>query len=360
MTPFSFSPKGARRRGGFTLIELLVVIAIIAILIGLLLPAVQKIREAARRMQCSNNLKQFGLALHNYHDVNNRFPPGGLFGDGPFPGNGDWGSDQGSWLVYTLPFIEQDNLYKAISPVMDGSVHNSVGYNWTGTGNTTPPHGIINVPTNQRVVKIFRCPSDDWDKNASVCNYVGSLGPQCATCVGMSNCNYTPNQIWCAGDNGAPGSPATQYGYTDANGMNPDHGNHYDARYIRGMFNRWGAPIDMASVTDGLSNTILVGESLPKMHDHLAQNAWWYFNGGNSHCSTIVPINQRSDGTNPNDPIKGSPQNWNMSWGFKSNHSGGANFLLGDGHVQFIRQSIDMRTYQLLGCRNDGQATNIP
>lgn len=122
------------------------------------------------------------------------------------------------------------------------------------------------------------------------------------------------------------------------------------------MFNRWGAPITMAMVTDGLSNTILVGESLPKHHDHLQGNDWWYFNGGASHCSTIVPINQPSDGANCCDGKRYCPSNWSTSWGFKSNHSGGANFLFGDGSVHFLKQSIDMRTYQLLGCRDDGQA----
>ena len=102
------------QRIGFTLIELLVVIAIIAILIALLLPAVQQAREAARRTQCKNNLKQIGLAMHNYHDVNGLFPWGGRVGYTTNPG--DWGSTQGTWIVYALPYLEQDGLYKMINP----------------------------------------------------------------------------------------------------------------------------------------------------------------------------------------------------------------------------------------------------
>jgi prepilin-type processing-associated H-X9-DG protein len=108
-------------------------------------------------------------------------------------------------------------------------------------------------------------------------------------------------------------------------------------------------------VTDGLANTIMIGESLPSQHDHLAQNAWWSYNGGQSHCSTIVPINYRSDGTNWCSPANIFKGNWNVSWGFKSNHTNGVNFVFGDGSVHFINQGINMKTYQLLGCRNDGQ-----
>ena len=117
----------------------------------------------------------------------------------------------------------------------------------------------------------------------------------------------------------------------------------------------------MASVGDGLSNTLLIGEMLPEWHDHFWDGSWTHFNGGNSHVGTIVPINYVTDersrcGSNP----LRSFGNWNLSWGFKSRHTGGANFVLGDGSVRFITSTIDHRTYQYLGARADGQAVSPP
>jgi prepilin-type N-terminal cleavage/methylation domain-containing protein/prepilin-type processing-associated H-X9-DG protein len=342
--------SGWTRGKAFTLIELLVVIAIIAILIGLLLPAVQKVREAAARLQCQNNLKQLALATIGYADNNNHNLPQGGFG-AQVPN--DWNDDRGSWLVYTLPYMEQDNLYKTIQaaaggPILATPYSVSWGGQWKNSAqNTRPAVWGTKLPYG-------RCPSDDWDSNASVSNYVGSLGPQCAP----SLCGNNPNNRFCDPRNNGLGD----WGYP----ISPDHGNSWNANDIRGLFNRLGAQFRFpAGIPDGTSNTIMLGESLPGSHDHLAQNEWWYYNGGQSHCTTIVPINSfmPSDVDNSGAQCSNPPResyNWNLSWGFRSRHSGGTNFAFADGSVQFLTQGIDMRTYQLLGCRNDGLPVSIP
>jgi len=316
---------------GFTLIELLVVIAIIAILIGLLLPAVQKVREAAARMSCQNNLKQFGLANHSYHDVNRFFPPGGQIGT-----NGDWGDERGSWLVYILPYVEQDNMYK----IIQWNTYAPLGSSATGA--------MSNANfVNGRVIKNYRCPSDGSFIGQPYSNYVGSMGPQCAP----SNCSFAPYYKYCQPITAGLGN----WGYDTS----ADHGNTTDSSQLRGMFNRLGCKINIASVTDGTSNTIMLGESLPTQHDHLTNGGWQGLNGGAAHVTTIVPINYRSDGSSCGATPPGRDA-WNVSWGFKSNHSGGANFVFADGSVRFLPQSIDHMTFQLLGCRNDGLPVTLP
>jgi len=324
------SLKLHRRGGAFTLIELLVVIAIIAILIGLLLPAVQKVREAASRSRCQNNLKQIGISLHNYIDAHKQLPEGGKYGvytNGVT--NGDWGSDQGSWITFTLPFMEQDAMYRIINP--RDNVYNSVGIGIGGVSN--------------RVLKTLRCSSDDYDINIPTSNYCGSMGPQCV--IGPHG--YNPYQRYCNGN-------ANGWGYNTS----PDHGNSTNSADIRGLFNRLGARMTLAHVPDGLSNTIAVGEALPRHYDHLQQNGWHGYNQGINMVSTIIPINTRSDGRNCTDPVRSCPSNWNTSMGFRSNHSTGANFLLADGSVRFIPQSVDHGTYQKMGCRDDGQPFTMP
>jgi prepilin-type processing-associated H-X9-DG protein len=317
-------------------------------LIGLLLPAVQKIREAAQRMKCSNNLKQFGLALHNYELRNQKLPPGGQMGWISNPNdpwireaphfNGDWGSDRGTWIVATLPDLEQDSLWKTL-PDTEGSVYNPVGSQRSRLEQVKIPY--------------IRCPSDPYDPNIKTSSYMMSVGPQCTP----GPCGFEPYAAWCQPENSGVGGGLAGMGYT----WSPDHGNAYESYHIRGAGNRLGAIITLAMIqVDGTSNTIMIGETLPAEHDHLVWHNWFHFNGGVVHSTTIIPINIRTDQNNWCSPAPIQRHNWSTSWGFKSRHSGGAQFLFGDGHVKFITQTIDHRTYQLLGCRNDQIPVQVP
>jgi prepilin-type N-terminal cleavage/methylation domain-containing protein/prepilin-type processing-associated H-X9-DG protein len=317
------------RNRAFTLIELLVVIAIIAILIGLLLPAVQKVREAAARMSCQNNLKQFGLAQHTFNDTRNKLPPGGWAGrNAQNQWNGDWNDDRGTWLVYSLPYIEQDALYKIVPNIE--STYNGAGIM---RGNATALAARV---------KTFRCPSDDYNLNEGLSNYAASMGPQCVD----GGCGANINQALC--NQPALGIPAS-----------PDHGNTVDSSQLRGLYNRLGCEVNLVAIKDGTSNTIMLGEVLPRFHDHMSNGTWMHFNGGYAHVSTIVPINQglrqftRTGACGSATPY--DARNWNTSWGFKSQHSGGANFVFADGSVKFLNESISMTAFVLLGGRNDGQ-----
>jgi prepilin-type N-terminal cleavage/methylation domain-containing protein/prepilin-type processing-associated H-X9-DG protein len=314
-------------RKGFTLIELLVVIAIIATLIGLLLPAVQKVRETAARLQCQNNLKQFSLACQNYQITYQAFPPGGKFLPGTDWSNVDWSANKGTWIVYALPFIEEENLYKQIPNL--------------GTPNFDSISAAVQAGVLPRgLPSKLRCPSDYFESNGPYSNYVGSLGPQCVD----DNCGFTPFAQYC-------NKPAWGWGPSDED--EPTLMN------IRGMFSRFSRPMKISECTDGTSTTLLLGESLPSTDAHMLKG--WYTAYGSQLATTIIPINYPvnekdsswcgSAGATP----AYSKYNNNVAWGFRSRHRGGSNFAFVDGSVHFIAESIDHKTFQFLGCRNDGQ-----
>lgn len=317
-----------KQKLAFTLVELLVVIAIIGVMVGLLLPAVQAARESARRMQCMNNLKQIGLAVHNYHDVYNRFPPGGP-GTGVHPNND--GYRVSAW-VRILPYLEQQALYDQV--------------NLTGPSRHVPDSLL---PDGERVrhkqLPAMICPTDDHppfspaagDERWAKGNYPASVGSQRSD----GSCG-SPNNVFAEF---LPGGNATW-------------GNVTDARRISGIINYYGAHIRIADVRGGTSNTLMAGEQVGGCTEVGQRTSWWHPNSSSAFGSTVIPINNFTtcDFARPHqitNPACTAPSNWNFTYGFRSKHPGGVNFVLVDGSTRFVSQSIEHATvYQALGSRH--------
>jgi prepilin-type N-terminal cleavage/methylation domain-containing protein/prepilin-type processing-associated H-X9-DG protein len=361
--------------GGFTLIELLVVIAIIAVLIGLLLPAVQKVREAANRMKCSNNLKQLVLASHNYHDVNGTLPPSGyqnpawtssVSGDAGWVGDGGWQSDKGGFHLYILPYMEQENLFKQVSQFgMATPLIDTITRAWWHDVNGLPVTGKTASVLFQRM-PYQRCPSDAYQPTWITSNYVGNGGIVDYS-GSWAHCPYDPfSPLYCDGSKMVP--PHKWSCYADENGM---FAYVNDPKY---------PPFKLASATDGTSNTILLGEDLIDRHQYLYENAvssdtgnargpWTMDNGFQLHVGQI-PINYpiTSEDLEPgacgpggsNSDAAHAALNLSISAGYKSNHTGGANFGFLDGSIHFINQNIDQITLIQLCVRHDGEVVSLP
>lgn len=313
------------KRRGFTLIELLVVIAIIAVLIALLLPAVQQAREAARRTQCKNNLKQFGLAIHNYNDLSNILPVPIMSAGGGCCNLAGIGA-----LVHLLPYLDQAPLYNTIN------VTNPLVPWYLPVPSTAP----VGSRYFEVAPPVFRCPSDTStvlvNANGQGAWATGSYG----LCDGAqfhdshNGCTAYQGNVFGTGPSDLAGSP--------------------DGTQISGIYSRGGFAARFRDCTDGLSNTIFMGEIRSECSDHALQG---WANTNTNFYSTTAPINFN---TCPNAPGYGAtPCNYNSTWntsmGFKSRHVGGADFLLGDGSTRFISENIDYMTYQRLGDRRDGQ-----
>jgi len=314
---------------GFTLIELLVVIAIIGVLVGLLLPAVQAAREAARRSSCTNNLKQMAVAILNYESANRTFPVGAVMWQTPLPNY----QDGYSWHYYILPYTENQRIFDAGVPSNPGS----------------PLASAYGTQLSSYATSYLRCPSDAFRGFTATTNYLASCGPMRVgtrgSCGSPYNAAYQDRP-----DLGYRNSGREQRGYIDSRS------------HIRGMFhsveytNVDKVQIAMKHVTDGLSNTIALGEGLPDLYGYGIDNA--FMRWGNQPVSTVIPLNleilpENGDtcGTH-GDNIR---FNWGVSTGFKSNHASGANFSFGDGSVKFVNDTINMDTFQILGHPSDGQ-----
>ncbi len=320
----SFVPVSSRR-SAFTLVELLVVIAIIGILVGLLLPAVQAAREAARRMQCSNNLKQIGLAFHNYASTYNKFPQG-------FTRFHSWG-----WAVRIMPFIEQGNLFNQLQ-----TTSNNWGLlNNTGTGNGASPSPAL-LTLLATPMPNYRCPSDTGPalndkrllggKQTGMSNYAAVNGSLLFQHLG----------VWYDAES-TPGNAAT---YQGGNGL---------------IF--MDSKTSFRDITDGTSNTLLVGERDYQYHNGVlwagTTNAGGGYNNRHFPVSTAgftdFGRDHKINGLNTN--------------AYGSLHTGGAQFTYGDGSVHFLSQSISVwdgqaatpwGVWDRLGARNDGLVVETP
>ena len=297
------------RRRAFTLIELLVVIAIIAILIGLLLPAVPKVREAAARIQCSNNLKQLGLAAHSYHDAEGSM----------LPGTGNYGCCWGTWLVKAMPYVEQDNLARRY-------------LNWGGNDSTGPRYSSspnTSLVCNQRL-KVLSCPSDQPN----------------APFGGLTNHNYALN-----------------YGNTDYAQRSSLNGVRFNGAPFGPNFNGRLKQVRLTDITDGTSNTLMIAEVLQGQGRDLRGFSWWgdasgfsaYLGPNSSLPDRIYTAYYCNNQPQRGLPCAASTTSAPTMFAARSRHTNGVQAAMCDGSVRFFSNSIAIGTWRALSTSQGGE-----
>ncbi len=394
--------KSVRARWqAFTLIELLVVIAIIAILIGLLLPAVQKVREAAARISCANNLHQMGLAVHNYHDTHNFVPMAGGADGAPYSGGGplfDWGEGT-NWSIFILPYIEQDNVFNKLTFYGDSG--------WTNDQNQKSGSYISSALNNVTLInsvglKLYRCPSDSKPNMIRNDSNVRDASGNEALLVNRNSYVAIAGAV-----DGIGGTNFRESRNTDGSGWT---NGGWGITAWGGMIAPDNNRVSFTTIPDGLSNTMMISEQSAQLigiqggkivNDQysVTSTGGGLFRGhsngrtngtvnapsrgmderGQTYTTLRYPINQKGTTANPwpcqvlgkapGGGVCGGSQNGGGSGGWNSegsnvplvsNHSGGVNALFGDGSVHFLSDGTSLFVLGCLATRDDGQVFNLP